>query len=78
MQLNITLQLTEKELSTIEEALFISSMQLYDVQYKTNDPEDVEEYNKKKEEYNPLKLLFLPKVFNHYKVNDICELLGYA
>ena len=46
MQLNITLQLTEKELSTIEEALFISSMQLYDVQYKTNDPEDVEEYNK--------------------------------
>ena len=44
MQLNITLQLTEKELSTIEEALFISSMQLYDVQYKTNDPEDVEEY----------------------------------
>lgn len=46
MQLNITLQLTEKELFTIEEALFISSMQLYDVQYKTNDPEDVEEYNK--------------------------------
>lgn len=46
MQLNITLQLTEKELSIIEEALFISSMQLYDVQYKTNDPEDVEEYNK--------------------------------
>ena len=44
MQLNITLQLTEKELSIIEEALFISSMQLYDVQYKTNDPEDVEEY----------------------------------
>lgn len=31
MQLNITLQLTEKELFTIEEALFISSMQLYDV-----------------------------------------------
>lgn len=46
MQLNITLQLTEKELSIIEEALFISSMQLYDVQYKTNDSEDVEEYNK--------------------------------
>lgn len=39
---------------------------------------DVEEYNKKKEEYNPLKLLFLPKVFNHYKADDICELLGYA
>lgn len=46
MQLNITLQLTEKELYTIEEALFISSMQLYDIQHESNDPEDIEEFNK--------------------------------
>ncbi len=54
MQINITLELSKQELDLIQHALFLTCMQLYDIQDKSKESDDIEEFDKMANFYEKL------------------------